>query len=108
MMTPPEIIVSPSDPPDSTLSAAATSLLPQPNPRTWNQYIQQATEQQLRGTEELTQPIPVTLSLLAKHKEWIAVSGKVYNIEAYLKYHPGGEKILKPMGGKDGTEKFSM
>eukprot|EP01024_Parvocaulis_polyphysoides_P013108 TRINITY_DN15055_c0_g2_i1.p2 TRINITY_DN15055_c0_g2~~TRINITY_DN15055_c0_g2_i1.p2 ORF type:complete len:184 (-),score=23.49 TRINITY_DN15055_c0_g2_i1:507-1058(-) len=38
---------------------------------------------------------------------WIVVRGKVYNIVPYLKFHPGGVKILKPMLGRDGTSLFN-
>lgn len=31
---------------------------------------------------------------------------QVYNITPYLKYHPGGEKILLSVAGKDGTPAF--
>lgn len=31
---------------------------------------------------------------------------QVYNITPYLKFHPGGEKILRSVYGKDGTASF--
>ena len=31
---------------------------------------------------------------------------KVYNLKAYLEFHPGGEKILRSVYGKDATELF--
>lgn len=37
---------------------------------------------------------------------WSAFSGKVYNITAYLSYHPGGEKELMRVAGRDGTKLF--
>jgi len=35
-----------------------------------------------------------------------AVKGIVYNVRQYLPYHPGGEKILKGVVGKDATKLF--
>lgn len=37
---------------------------------------------------------------------WIVLSGKVYNMTHYLKFHPGGEEILLKVAGKDGTTLF--
>ena len=53
---------------------------------------------------------PITLRELKKHRRvddcWLAIDGKVYDVTDYIKYHPGGKKIL--MGaGKDATKLFS-
>lgn len=37
---------------------------------------------------------------------WSSFSGKVYNLTAYLPYHPGGEKELLRVAGRDGTKLF--
>jgi cytochrome b involved in lipid metabolism len=37
---------------------------------------------------------------------WLVLRGKVYFISPYLAYHPGGEKILKPVLGKDASSLF--
>lgn len=37
---------------------------------------------------------------------WSAFNGKVYNITAYLSFHPGGEKELMRVAGRDGTKLF--
>lgn len=37
---------------------------------------------------------------------WMALNGKVYNIEPYKEYHPGGIGELLRGAGKDGTKLF--
>jgi cytochrome b involved in lipid metabolism len=41
-----------------------------------------------------------------KDDAWTAISGKVYNVTPYLPYHPGGEKELMRVAGRDGTKLF--
>ena len=41
-----------------------------------------------------------------KDDAWSAFNGKVYNITHYLPYHPGGEKELMRVAGRDGTKLF--
>ena len=54
----------------------------------------------------------VTPSMLKEHRTkedaWSAFNGKVYNITHYLPYHPGGEKELMRVAGRDGTKLFGM
>lgn len=38
----------------------------------------------------------------------MAINGKVYNVTAYLPFHPGGEKEMMRGVGRDGTKLFSM
>ncbi|KAA1129610.1 hypothetical protein PGTUg99_031765 [Puccinia graminis f. sp. tritici] len=63
----------------------------------------------LRG-EEVTSLRRITRSELATHKTkedaWTSFHGKVYNMSAYLNYHPGGVRELMRVAGKDGTELF--
>lgn len=37
---------------------------------------------------------------------WTAINGKVYNITPYLPFHPGGEKELMRVAGRDGSKLF--
>lgn len=37
---------------------------------------------------------------------WSAFNGKVYNVTSYLPYHPGGEKELMRVAGRDGSKLF--
>jgi len=37
---------------------------------------------------------------------WMALEGKVYNVTAYIPFHPGGEGELLRAAGKDGTSLF--
>ena len=52
----------------------------------------------------------VTPSMLKEHRTrddaWSAFNGKVYNITSYLPYHPGGEKELMRVAGRDGSKLF--
>lgn len=41
-----------------------------------------------------------------KDDAWTAINGKVYNMTPYLPYHPGGEKELMRVAGRDGTKLF--
>jgi len=50
-------------------------------------------------------------SVLKQHRSkadaWSAFNGKVYNITPYLSFHPGGERELMRVAGRDGTELFA-
>jgi len=49
-------------------------------------------------------------SVLKQHNKrddaWSAFNGKVYNITPYLAFHPGGERELMRVAGRDGTKLF--
>ncbi|XP_077292840.1 cytochrome b5 reductase 4 [Arctopsyche grandis] len=55
---------------------------------------------------------PVTPAELASHDKpdspWIAIKGNVYNITAYLDYHPGGPDEVMRGAGKDATQLFDQ
>lgn len=54
--------------------------------------------------------MPITLSEVKEHRSrddaWSVFNGKVYNITPYLPFHPGGEKELMRVAGRDGTKLF--
>lgn len=51
-------------------------------------------------------------SILKQHNKrddaWTAIYGKVYNVTAYLPFHPGGVKALMRAAGRDGTKLFGV
>ncbi|ODQ63616.1 cytochrome b5 [Nadsonia fulvescens var. elongata DSM 6958] len=63
----------------------------------------------LRGVE-YPGLIRVTAAELAQHQTkddaWTALGGKVYNMTHYMGFHPGGERDLMRVAGKDGTKLF--
>ena len=65
--------------------------------------------QDLRGTTAF--PVRVTIEELKKHNKrddaWSAFNGRVYNLTAYLPFHPGGVDELMRVAGRDGTKLFS-
>jgi len=54
----------------------------------------------------------ITPSELGEHRTredaWAAFRGNVYNITPYLPFHPGGEKELMRVAGRDGTKLFAL
>ena len=60
-----------------------------------------------QGVETLLRIPPSVLKMHNKKDDaWTAIQGKVYNITPYLPYHPGGEKELMRVAGRDGTKLF--
>ncbi|KIY48462.1 cytochrome b5 [Fistulina hepatica ATCC 64428] len=63
----------------------------------------------LRGVNQLMRIPP---SELKKHNKrgdaWSAFNGKVYNITPFLPFHPGGERELLRVSGRDGTKLFAL
>jgi len=71
---------------------------------------------ELRRTDLQKTETPYLLRIppseLKRHRRrndaWIAINGKVYNVTAYLPFHPGGEKELMRGVGRDGTNLFRI
>ncbi|KAM3582463.1 hypothetical protein VKS41_005107 [Umbelopsis sp. WA50703] len=63
----------------------------------------------LRGVAELKR---YTLEEVREHRAqddaWTVLNGKVYNMSAYVKFHPGGVKDIMRIAGRDGTKLFMM
>ena len=51
-----------------------------------------------------------TMTEVAKHSTpescWTVVEGKVYDVTAFLKEHPGGERAVLALAGVDASEAF--
>ena len=63
----------------------------------------------IQGVDQLQRIPPSVLKQHNKRDDaWSAFNGKVYNITPYLSYHPGGEKELLRVAGRDGTKLFGM
>lgn len=62
-----------------------------------------------KGVDGLARISPSVLKQHNKREDaWTAINGKVYNITPYLPFHPGGEKELMRVAGRDGTKLFCM
>merc|ERR1712137_982159 len=73
----------------------------------WNRL--QNSGQDLAGTKGAM--LQVTPTELRKHRKrddcWMALNGRVFNVTAYMEYHPGGAKTVMSGAGKDATALFS-
>jgi cytochrome b involved in lipid metabolism len=82
------------------------ALAPGHSPLDWAAL--KSSGQDLRGVDTLMRIPP---SILKQHNKrddaWSAFNGKVYNITPYLPFHPGGEKELMRVAGRDGTKLFA-
>lgn len=104
-------------------------LEPGHSPLDWARLCRTAPPEVLRGSDVPPGLLRVTPSMLAKYGRprkprsrekfngatqdvekqemvWMALEGKVYNITAYIPFHPGGEGELLRAAGKDGTSLF--
>ncbi|KAF8453132.1 cytochrome b5-like heme/steroid binding domain-containing protein, partial [Terfezia claveryi] len=89
-------------------------LEPGHSPLDWARLCRTAPSELLRGLDVAPGLLRVTPSMLEKYGRprkprkmvWMALEGKVYNITAYIPFHPGGEGELLRAAGKDGTSLF--
>ncbi|KAI1492711.1 cytochrome b5-like heme/steroid binding domain-containing protein [Biscogniauxia mediterranea] len=71
------------------------------------------SEQQLRGLAPGTPYLRVTPRMLRRQTgrrgrdAWTALGGRVYNLTAYLPFHPGGEPELLRAAARDGSRLFA-
>ncbi|KAJ7126846.1 cytochrome b5-like heme/steroid binding domain-containing protein [Mycena epipterygia] len=93
-------------PPKPSKKRAMVALAPGHSPLDWAALKSSGAD--LRGVDNLMRIPP---SVLKQHRSkddaWSAFNGKVYNITPYLPFHPGGEKELMRVAGRDGTELFA-
>jgi cytochrome b involved in lipid metabolism len=65
-----------------------------------------------RDSGQLVAKIMKTYALdeIAKHNKagdcWIIIDNKVYDVSNFLKEHPGGQKVVLKLAGKDATKEF--
>lgn len=73
--------------------------------------VQEATPTQEVASEE-TKTLPTyTLADVAAHNEeascWTAINGQVYDLTAFIKKHPGGDRNILRICGIDGSQAFN-
>ncbi|KAG1746988.1 cytochrome b5-like heme/steroid binding domain-containing protein [Suillus occidentalis] len=96
-----------TQPPKRPSRRDKVALAPGFGPLDWGNL--KSSGQDLRGVDTLMRIPPSMLKLHNKKEDaWTAINGKVYNITPYLPYHPGGEKELMRVAGRDGTKLFSL
>ncbi len=72
----------------------------------------QASPTPTPDTSKSPSPTPsgYTFTEVAKHANatscWSVISGKVYDLTSFISRHPGGEKNILKICGKDGTNAF--
>ena len=112
-------IMPPPPPRGTATSSTATTAKPAPKPRRpvgvrkgfglsdWNRLLHKSNDlAQLKGQGIRRIRMKEVMQHNKVHDGWIVLKRKVYNLSPYLPYHPGGEKILKAVLGKDATELF--
>ncbi|KAF8583038.1 hypothetical protein K439DRAFT_1617841 [Ramaria rubella] len=94
-------------PPSPSKKSRKVALTPGHSPLDWAAL--KTSGQDLRGTSSLMRITPSQLKRHNKRNDaWSAFNGKVYNITPYLSFHPGGEKELMRVAGRDGTKLFAL
>jgi cytochrome b involved in lipid metabolism len=71
---------------------------------------QLAAEAKLANADAAANADVITPAELAAHTSadsmWVAIGGYVFDVTKYLKEHPGGEKVLSEVAGRDATTDF--
>ena len=47
-------------------------------------------------------------ALISEGQSIIIVNQKVLRVDAWIPYHPGGQKVIQHVVGKDATDEFTM
>ncbi|CAA7269632.1 unnamed protein product [Cyclocybe aegerita] len=93
-------------PPKPSKKSGKVALAPGHSPLDWAALKTSGAD--LRGVDSLMRIPPSVLKQHNKRDDaWSAFNGKVYNITPYLPFHPGGEKELMRVAGRDGTKLFA-
>ncbi|KAF9108634.1 hypothetical protein BGX29_009289 [Mortierella sp. GBA35] len=83
------------------------ALAPGHSPLDWARLTTSGKD--LRGVDSFGR---YTLADVKEHNRyddaWTVLNGKVYNMTAYLPFHPGGEKEIMRCAGRDGTRLFNL
>ncbi|KAF8730595.1 hypothetical protein AX14_005403 [Amanita brunnescens Koide BX004] len=94
-------------PPTGSKKRGKVALAPGHSPLDWASLTSSGKD--LRGVDTLLRIPPSVLKQHNKRDDaWAAFNGKVYNITPYLSFHPGGEKELMRVAGRDGTRLFGL
>ena len=77
----------------------------------WARTKQEILAKRMQGGPQNMAMKRITKEELKKHNTredaWSAFQGKVYDLTAYLRFHPGGKQELMRVAGRDGTRLFS-
>ncbi|KAJ7261816.1 cytochrome b5-like heme/steroid binding domain-containing protein [Mycena haematopus] len=93
-------------PPKTSKKREKVALAPGHSPLDW--AVLKSSGVDLRGVDTLMRIPPSELKQhRSKDDAWTAINGKVYNITPYLPFHPGGERELMRVAGRDGTYLFA-
>lgn len=89
-------------------------LAPGHSPLDWAELNAGGNSAKLRGLGPNVPPpqyVRVSSEELRLHRQrddcWTCIDGKVYNITAYVDFHPGGADEILKCAGKDGTTLFN-
>ncbi|KAA1477165.1 cytochrome b5 [Dentipellis sp. KUC8613] len=95
-------------PPKKSARREKVALTPGHSPLDWANLKSSGTD--LRGGAEQLMRIPPSVLKMHNKRDdaWSAFNGKVYNITPYLAFHPGGERELMRVAGRDGTKLFAL
>lgn len=80
--------------------------------RSQHRYMELMSANKTLNSKRLQEGVPkLTWSEVGKHNRqedcWVVLSDQVYDVTAYLNYHPGGRHILGALAGKDITPSFN-
>ncbi|CUS12439.1 unnamed protein product [Tuber aestivum] len=101
----------PSQRKSATSSSSRKKVILEPghSPLDWARLQRSGVDLRNLPHSNLIKVSPSMLATHAKHPDdiWTALNGRVYNITAYLPFHPGGERDLLRGAGKDCTKLFN-